>query len=170
MGTCHLSTGANGNLTTSFIVPGLYNLERTLFELSRTTDKGTHFDSGVHTQAAIKAGIQGHRPLHVTGTCDESELPKDLYFRDAWELVGGKVLVNMPRARSIHLDRIREARDAALLGLDVKFLRAVESHDTVAQDELRTLRIELRDIPETFDLGNDRDTPERLKSRWPDNL
>jgi len=170
MATCHLSTAANGNLTTSYIVPGRYTLEKTLFELSRTTDLSTHFDSAVHTQAAIKAGIQGHRPLHITGTCDESELPEDLYFRGAWELVRGKVRVNMPRARSIHMDRIRVARNAALVELDVKFLRAVESHDIIAQEELRILKIELRDIPQTFDLGNDLDTPERLKSRWPDNL
>jgi len=60
-------------------------LTKTLFEQSRTTDLTTHFDPAVHTREAIAAGISGHRALALTGECEDSDLPTDRYFRDAWE-------------------------------------------------------------------------------------
>ena len=60
-------------------------LTKTLFELSRTTDMTTHFDAAVHTRAAIAAGIAGHRALALAGECEDTDLPSDRYFRDAWE-------------------------------------------------------------------------------------
>ena len=60
-------------------------LTKTLFELSRTTDKTTHFDPAVHTREAIAAGISGHRALALSGECEDTDLPSDRYFRNAWE-------------------------------------------------------------------------------------
>ena len=60
-------------------------LTKTLFALSRTTDMTTHFDPAVHTREAIAAGISGHRALALAGECEDSDLPSDRYFRDAWE-------------------------------------------------------------------------------------
>jgi len=60
-------------------------LTKTLFELSRTTDLTTHFDPAVHTREAIAAGISGHRALALTAECEDTDLPTDRYFRDAWE-------------------------------------------------------------------------------------
>jgi hypothetical protein len=60
-------------------------LTKTLFELSRTSDLTTHFDPAVHTREAIAAGIAGHRALTLTAECEDSDLPTDRYFRDAWE-------------------------------------------------------------------------------------
>ena len=60
-------------------------LTKTLFEISRTTDMTTHFDPAVHTREAIAAGIAGHRPLALAGECEDTDLPTDRYFRDAWE-------------------------------------------------------------------------------------
>jgi len=60
-------------------------LTKTLFELSRTTDMTTHFDPAVHTREAIAAGISGHRALALTAECEDSDLPSDRYFRNAWE-------------------------------------------------------------------------------------
>ena len=59
-------------------------LTKTLFELSRTTDKTTHFDPAVHTREAIAAGIEGHHALSLLGVCEDTDIPVDLYFRDAW--------------------------------------------------------------------------------------
>ena len=59
-------------------------LTKALFELSRTTDLTTHFDPAVHTREAIAAGISGHRALALTGECEDTDLPSDRYFRDAW--------------------------------------------------------------------------------------
>ena len=60
-------------------------LTKTLFELSRTTDMTTHFDPAVHTREAIAAGISGHRALGLTAECEDTDLPSDRYFRNAWE-------------------------------------------------------------------------------------
>jgi len=60
-------------------------LTKTLFEISRTTDMTTHFDPAVHTREAIAAGIAGHRALALTGECEDTDLPTDRYFRNAWE-------------------------------------------------------------------------------------
>ena len=60
-------------------------LTKTLFELSRTTDLTTHFDPAVHTREAIAAGISGHRALALTAECEDTDLPSDRYFRNAWE-------------------------------------------------------------------------------------
>lgn len=60
-------------------------LTKTLFELSRTTDMNTRFDPVTHTREAIASGITGHRTLELIAECEGSELPSDLYFRDAWE-------------------------------------------------------------------------------------
>jgi len=60
-------------------------LTKTLFELSRTTDRSTHFDPAVHTREAIATGIPGHRALALTAECEDTDLPTDRYFRHAWE-------------------------------------------------------------------------------------
>ena len=60
-------------------------LTKTLFELSRTTDTTTHFDPAIHTREAIAAGITGHRTLAVTAEVEDTDLPSDRYFRNAWE-------------------------------------------------------------------------------------
>jgi hypothetical protein len=62
-------------------------LTKTLFEHSRTTDRNGHFDPAVHTREAIAAGISGHRALSLTAEIDDSDLPTDRTFRDAWEWV-----------------------------------------------------------------------------------
>ena len=60
-------------------------LTKILFEISRTTDRTVHFDPAVHTLEAIAAGISGHRALSLLGECEDTDLPTDRYFRNAWE-------------------------------------------------------------------------------------
>ena len=62
-----------------------HKLNKTLFELSRTTDLNTHYNPTVHTRDLISAGLPGHRPLHIVGECDSNDIPKDQTFRHAWE-------------------------------------------------------------------------------------
>jgi hypothetical protein len=62
-------------------------LAKSMFELSRTgDDMSVHFDPDVHTLSAITAGLPGHHSL-TSREYDESELPSDRIFRDAWEEV-----------------------------------------------------------------------------------
>ena len=148
-------------------------LAKTMFELSRDgSDMETHFDPTIHTLDAIAAGIPGHRPL----TCreyDESGLPAEQAlrgieptFRDAWEDTGTAVQVNMPKARLIHMERIRQARNAAIEALDVAYMKALEAGDTIGQDRIATEKQILRDIPQTFSLSSYR-SPATLKAAWP---
>lgn len=91
-------------------------------------------------------------------------------FFDAWEWTG-RVQVNMPKARIIHMDAIREARNAELVKLDVPYLKALETGDTVEQDRIAALKQTLRDIPQTFQAVLDaKSTPETLKAARPTEL
>ena len=78
--------------------------------------------------------------------------------------------VNMTKARAIHLAEIRRVRNAELVKEDVTFMRAVEAEDTDAQATIKTKKQTLRDIPATFDITTDVDTPEKLKAKWPTEL
>ena len=78
--------------------------------------------------------------------------------------------VNMTKARAIHLEEIRRVRNAELVKEDVTFMRAVEAEDTDAQATIKTKKQTLRDIPATFDIPTDVDTPEKLKAKWPTEL
>jgi hypothetical protein len=86
----YLTLAADGSLAITAITGDDTDgtkLAKSLFELSRTTDTRTHFDPAVHTRAAIAAGISGHRALALAAECEDSELPSDRYFRDAWEWI-----------------------------------------------------------------------------------
>jgi hypothetical protein len=76
--------------------------------------------------------------------------------------------VDMPKARAIHMDAIRVARNAELAAKDITFMRALEAGDTVAQATIKMEKQTLRDIPQTFDLTTD--TPAQLRDKWPAEL
>jgi len=86
----------------------------------------------------------------------------------AWEMdADGTPKVNMAKARGVHMDKIRVVRNAELAKKDLSSLRAIESGDTDAQSTTVTEKQVLRDIPQTFDLTTDNDTPEELHDKWP---
>ncbi|MFZ5789787.1 MAG: phage tail assembly chaperone [Pseudomonadota bacterium] len=99
-----------------------------------------------------------------------ADLPQDRTFRDAWTHAGGgKCAVDMPKARAIHMERIRKARDAELAKLDVPYLKAQERGDQAAMAQIAAQKQALRDIPQTFDLTQAM-TPEALEAIWPKDL
>lgn len=107
---------------------------------------------------------------------DDSELPAEQAlrgveptFRAAWGDDGVTVKVNMPKARVLHMDRIRGPRNEALAKLDVDFMRALEAGDATEQQRVVTQKQILRDIPQTFDLEKHK-TPEALRKAWPTEL
>ena len=80
---------------------------------------------------------------------EESELPsQERDFRDAWKDNGARVEVDMPKAREIHLNRIREKRNAKLAELDVEVLKNLSKPSEVAR--LEQEKQALRDLPETI--------------------
>ena len=80
------------------------------------------------------------------------------------------VNVDMTKARAIHLEEIRKVRNEELLAKDITFMRAVEAGATDAQATIGTEKQVLRDLPATFDITTDVDTPEKLKAKWPAEL
>lgn len=80
------------------------------------------------------------------------------------------VVVNMPKARGIHMDRIREVRNQQLLSLDVPYMRSIEVGNSTEQIRLAGLKQKLRDIPQTFDLNTPNDSPYELERMWPAGL
>ena len=80
------------------------------------------------------------------------------------------ITTNMTKARVVHLTEIRRVRNAELVKEDVTFLRAVEAGDTDTQATIATKKQTLRDLPATFDITTDVDTPEKLKAKWPTEL
>jgi hypothetical protein len=105
-----------------------------------------------------------------TDLLPESDCRGDEPFCDCWEWVDGVVKVHMPTARGIHMDAIRVGRNKELATKDITFMRAVEAGDASAQSTIATEKQILRDIPQTFDLTTDNDTPEELKQKWPEGL
>jgi hypothetical protein len=91
---------------------------------------------------------------------DESAIPSDRYFRDAWKVKTGGVEVDMPRARDIHMKNIRTERNKKLEALDVETLKG---NDVQAEKQI------LRDLPTTVDLSS-ASTAEELKALWPSEL
>ena len=89
----------------------------------------------------------------------------------AWEMdTDGTPKVNMSKARGIHMDVIRAERNKELAAKDITFMQAVEAGDASAQSTIGTEKQVLRDLPATFDITTDVDTPEKLKAKWPAEL
>lgn len=109
-------------------------------------------------------------PPHVVSLDDipdAQESNRD--FRNALKIVGTSVAPDMPKARQIHMAKIREARDEKLADLDVVSLKAIEEKDVPAQGKAAADKQKLRDLPATFDLTGASTTAE-LKALWPPEL
>lgn len=102
---------------------------------------------------------------------DIGDMPKDRMFRDAWIYSDSKnpINIDMTKARKIHMDNIRVARNKKLESLDVEYIKSIESNDTELKKSIAIKKKELRDIPSTFDLSHAKDT-ESLKNLWPKEL
>ena len=80
----------------------------------------------------------------------KGDVPSDRYFRNAWNLNSGRLDVNRAKAEGIHLDKLREKRDAKLKELDIESMRNIS--DAVKLAEIEERKQVLRDIPQTTDL------------------
>lgn len=110
-------------------------------------------------------------PLDATDVhiVDSSAVPEDRTYRNAWQLEGKKVSVDMQKARAVHMDKLRKLRDAKLKQLDTDYLIADEGGDPAKKAAIKALKQKLRDMPENFDLSLAQD-PDQLKSLMPDYL
>lgn len=107
--------------------------------------------------------IESHRPM------DDSEMPEDRYFRNAWMHKNDKLEVDMEKSRDIHRNVLRELRKPLLEELDVEFMRASEAGDEIRKAAVSIRKQLLRDLPDSREITN-ATTPEELKAFMPSIL
>lgn len=93
-------------------------------------------------------------------------------FREAWVLSDDntKVVVDMPYARGLKLQGIRQERDKKLASLDVEELKALSGKESELA-EVRKWKQQLRDLPTTVTTDlNAIETPEALSTFRPCEL
>ena len=73
--------------------------------------------------------------------------------------------VDMAKAKEIHKQNIRFARELRFKELDIEFQRAIETKDDTKQAEIATKKQALRDAPADTDITNATDT-NALKAQW----
>lgn len=95
----------------------------------------------------------------------DADIPPDRTFRDAWEDDGVGIRHNMTKARMLHLDRVRVARERVLSKLDAEWMRAQGQGKKDEADVVEAKRQALRDLPATLGVEDAR-TPEELAARW----
>ncbi len=95
-----------------------------------------------------------------------SDIPTDRTFRDAWkQREDGKVEIDMPKARSIQMAKIRYKRNQLLDETDKEWLKASSRKDTVKLDQVEKEKQRLRDVPQNLQSKVDScSTPEELKA------
>lgn len=80
---------------------------------------------------------------------NRSSLPKDRYFRDAWDIKDGKVVVDVEKAKDIQRDHWRKLREPIIKRLDLQFMKALESGDEKLISEVTAKKNALRDVTNT---------------------
>jgi hypothetical protein len=76
------------------------------------------------------------------------------------------IAINPEKAKDIWRNKWRAARAPILATLDVQYMRAIESGDQAAQQDITAKKQALRDVTSTL-LPDD---PEQIKEIWPDCL
>ena len=94
---------------------------------------------------------------------EDSVIPKDRSFRNAWKQNSKTIETDMTKAKEIHKDKIRTARTPKLAELDIEFQKAQEtSADTSA---IVAKKQALRDAPADSGIAA-ASTADELKAQW----
>lgn len=100
---------------------------------------------------------------------DESTIPTDRTFRNAWVAAAGAVIHDMAKAREIQKNTLRTLRAPKLEALDVAYMRALEVGNTAAAAAIVVQKQVLRDVTADPAIASAR-TPEALAAVVPDVL
>ena len=94
---------------------------------------------------------------------EDSVIPTDRIFRNAWKQNSKTIETDMTKAKEIHKDKIRIARTPKLAELDIEFQKALETSssttDIVAKKQL------LRDAPAASGISTAASEAD-LKAQW----
>jgi hypothetical protein len=77
-----------------------------------------------------------------------NQIPNTRDYRAAWIDDGnGPIKHDMPRAREVHRERLREQRGPLLAALDTGAIRAIEDDDAPKKAQVKAAKQKLRDAP-----------------------
>jgi hypothetical protein len=99
-------------------------------------------------QEISRTFISGAQPVSYRLLKDD-EAPQDRSFRDAWVDRGSGIEHDMPKARNIHLDRLRRQRAVELEALDRDWMRANGQGSPAEAMQIEARRQRWRDMPVT---------------------
>lgn len=85
-------------------------------------------------------------PLAEYKIVDDSELPKDRVFRNAWNY---DLKEDIPKSKEIWKDKLRDERKPLLEAQDIAFMQALENGNGTA--DIKTEKQRLRDVPQLVD-------------------
>ena len=94
---------------------------------------------------------------------EDSVIPTDRTFRDAWIQDSKTIKTDMAKAKEVHKTKIREARTSKLAELDIEFQKALETGASTT--DIVSKKQTLRDAPADSGIAS-ADTEAKLKAQW----
>ena len=94
---------------------------------------------------------------------EDSVIPTDRSFRNAWKQNSKTIETDMAKAREIHKTNIRNARTPKLAELDIEFQKALETGASTT--DIVSKKQALRDAPADSAIAS-ADTEAKLKAQW----
>jgi len=94
---------------------------------------------------------------------EDSAIPTDRSFRNAWKQNSKTIETDMAKAREIHKTNIREARVAKFAELDVEFQKALETSSSTT--DIVAKKQALRDAPAASGISTAASEAD-LKAQW----
>lgn len=116
------------------------------------------------TDAAIEQRAWERLPADAINPrwVEDADIPQDRTFRNAWAVDGGgRLVTDMPRARIIRQNQLREMRRQLLEKLDAAYMQADERGDAALKAAIAARKQALRDITQH---------PEIAAAMTPDDL
>ena len=120
-------------------------MKRIIYE----TEEGLHVvipapNSGLTIEQVMAKDVPKGVSAKIVNT---SVIPSDRYFRAAWKRKGlSAIEIDLPKAREIKKEKLREERKPFFEKLDVEFMIADEQNDTDKKTEIAIKKQALRDI------------------------
>ena len=94
---------------------------------------------------------------------EDSVIPTDRTFRNAWKQNNKTIETDKAKAREIHKNNIRNARTPKFAELDIEFQKALETSSSTT--DIVSKKQTLRDAPADSGIAS-ADTEAKLKAQW----
>lgn len=78
---------------------------------------------------------------------ETTQVLPDRVFRNAWEYKDNKIKENLPKAKIIHLNRLKYLREIQLKKLDIEYMLAIETQNETKKTSIVNRKQKLRDLP-----------------------